>query len=55
MSLQAFRDYVENSGVNFDDLTNEEKRGWRETFDKSRNSGKIILYRYSYPMFPSHN
>jgi len=36
MSLQEFRDYVANSDVNFDSLSNDEKRQWRETFDKSR-------------------
>ena len=36
MSLQEFQEYVTNSGVVFDTLTNEEKRGWRESFDKSR-------------------
>mmetsp|Transcript_26831 Transcript_26831/g.38322 ORF Transcript_26831/g.38322 Transcript_26831/m.38322 type:complete len:171 (+) Transcript_26831:68-580(+) len=35
-SLQEFRDYVTNSGVNFDILTIEQKREWRETFDRSR-------------------
>lgn len=34
MSLNDFRTYVENSGVNFNGLSNEEKRQWRETFDK---------------------
>ena len=38
MSLNEFREYVESSGVNFNVLTNEEKRQWRETFDKSKNS-----------------
>ena len=36
MSLQEFCDYLTNSGVNFDILTIEQKREWRETFDKSR-------------------
>jgi hypothetical protein len=36
MSLQEFREYVETSGVVFDGLSNEEKRQWREAFDKSR-------------------
>eukprot|EP01039_Chlorochromonas_danica_P001616 gene1615-1765_t len=34
-SSKDFRHYVESSGVEFTTLTNEEKRGWRETFDKS--------------------
>ena len=42
MSLQEFKSYVENSGVDFDGLTNAEKREWRETFDKSR--GKLYSY-----------
>jgi hypothetical protein len=33
---QEFRDYVTSSGVDFDILTIEQKREWRETFDKSR-------------------
>ena len=40
MSLQEFSDYVTNSGVNFDILTIEQKREWRETFDKSRALAK---------------
>jgi hypothetical protein len=36
MSLEEFREYVSNSGVNFDGLSNEERRQWRETFDRSR-------------------
>jgi hypothetical protein len=36
MSLEEFKVYVTNSGVVFESLTNEEKRGWRETFDKGR-------------------
>ena len=36
MSLQEFRDYVTNSGVDFDILSIEQKRQWRETFDRSR-------------------
>ena len=35
MSLQQFRLYLTDSGVNLDDLTNNEKREWRETFDKA--------------------
>ena len=44
MSLDAFKSYVVNSGVDFGVLTNAEKREWRETFDKS--GGKL----YSYPI-----
>ena len=36
MSLQEFSEYVTNSGVDFDTLTVEQKRNWRETFDRSR-------------------
>jgi hypothetical protein len=42
MSLQEFKSYVENSGVDFDGLTNAEKREWRETFDKT--PGKLYSY-----------
>ena len=35
MSLVEFKEFVASSGVEFDSLSNEEKRGWRETFDKS--------------------
>ena len=34
MSLKEFQDYVMNSGVDFGILKNEEKRVWREIFDK---------------------
>lgn len=33
---QEYKNYVESCGVNFDTLTNEERRQWRETFDKSK-------------------
>jgi hypothetical protein len=42
MSLQEFKSYVENSGVDFDGLTNAEKFDARERFDKSR--GKLYSY-----------
>jgi hypothetical protein len=44
MSLQEFKSYVENSGVDFGGLTDDKKREWRERFDRSR--GKL----YSYPI-----
>jgi hypothetical protein len=54
MSLEEFREYVSNSGVNFDGLSNEERRQWRETFDRSRQhqqpAGKLtfkILFHIS--------
>ena len=46
MSLQEFRDYVTNSGVNFDILTIEQKREWREMFDRSRPD------QGNYPIIP---
>ena len=33
-SLQHFVDYVTNSGVRFDDLSNQEKGEWRGRFDR---------------------
>eukprot|EP01035_Chromulina_nebulosa_P040696 gene40696-55029_t len=39
MSGQEFRDYVTSRGVNFDSLSNEEKRQWSKTFDKSERAG----------------
>jgi hypothetical protein len=40
-TLEDFKNYVTLSGVNFDQLSNNEKREWRESFDKSR--GKLFL------------
>ena len=36
MSLPEFREYVTNSGVNFDGLSDDKKKEWREQFDRSR-------------------
>jgi hypothetical protein len=54
MSLEEFKAYVSNSGVNFDGLSPNEKREWRETFDKSRQlttsstpAGKFITKSHS--------
>ena len=44
-----FKAYVESRGVDFNILTNEEKRGWSETFDKSLSLVK------GYLTLPSHN
>ncbi len=43
--LHEFRSYVETSGVDFNHLSHEEKRQWRETFDKSFlvKSGQLQL------------
>ena len=50
--FEDFKKYVTDSGVIFDQLTNNEKREWRESFDKSKNNnaGEIsfIKYRCSY-------
>jgi hypothetical protein len=47
MALEEFREYVANSGVNFDGLSNDEKRQWRESFDRSRQpqhpAGKLTF------------
>jgi hypothetical protein len=49
MSLQEFREYVANSGVNFDGLSDDKKGEWRERFDKSRqavaSAGKDAIQR----------
>jgi hypothetical protein len=42
MSLQEFKDYVTDSGVNFDELDNAGKLTAREQFDRSR--GKLVIY-----------
>mmetsp|Transcript_34300 Transcript_34300/g.47131 ORF Transcript_34300/g.47131 Transcript_34300/m.47131 type:complete len:136 (-) Transcript_34300:145-552(-) len=42
MSMSEFRDYVTSRGVDFDTLTNEEKRQWSETFDMSKQQGNIM-------------
>lgn len=49
MSLEEFKSYVRNSGVDFDALTTNEKRKWRESFDKSRQAGgkSLIFYLFS--------
>jgi hypothetical protein len=38
MSLQEFREYVTNSGVNFDGLSDDKKREWRESFERIRQA-----------------
>jgi len=38
MSLQEFTDYLASCGEDINTLTKEEKRAWRETFDKSRQA-----------------
>ena len=43
MSGQEFRDYVTSRGVNFDSLSNEEKRQWSKTFDKSERAGNFLF------------
>lgn len=54
MALEEFKDYVRNSGVDFDNLTTEEKRMWRETFDKSQialSTSKFIYYVLIFVVF----
>ena len=46
MSLQNFRDYVSSRGVDFDTLSNEEKRKWSETFEKSTQQGNFPIYLF---------
>jgi hypothetical protein len=43
-TLEDFKNYVTESGVNFDGLSDDKKREWRETFDKSK--GKFFLGLY---------
>ena len=45
MSLQEFREYVSNSGVDFDTLTIDQKRQWRETFLPPVIGNDITVYR----------
>lgn len=40
---QEFRDYVTSRGVDFDTLSNEEKRLWSETFDKSKQHTTTVI------------
>jgi hypothetical protein len=52
LTLEEFREYVANSGVNFVGLSNDGKRQWRESFDRSRQhpAGKLtfkILFHIS--------
>jgi hypothetical protein len=51
MSLAVFRTYVEeNSGVDFDNFTDEEKRKWRKAFEKDRLAENItVCYRVVIP------
>jgi len=39
-AINDFREYVESSGVNFESLSVEDKRVWRESFDKSLGSSQ---------------
>jgi hypothetical protein len=48
-TLEDFRNYVTDSGVNFDELSNDKKGEWRERFDKSR--GKLFLDMYMLSCF----
>jgi hypothetical protein len=41
MSRQEFIDYLNDCSVDINTLSNDEKRLWREAFDKSR--GKIFI------------
>jgi len=41
MSLEEFRAYVTNSGVNFDGLSDDKKGEWRERFDRSRQPQQL--------------
>jgi hypothetical protein len=43
-TLEDFKNYVTQRGVNFDELSNHEKLEWSEVFDKSR--GKLFLDTY---------
>jgi len=40
MSLQEFTEFLANCGEDINNLSREEKRQWRETFDNSRRPGK---------------
>ena len=55
MSLQEFKSYVENSGVDFDGLTDDKKGEWRERFDRSRGKlySYLILSHLSTPLITS--
>jgi hypothetical protein len=48
-TFEDFKNYVTESGVNFDELSNNEKGEWRERFDKSR--GKLFLDTYMLSCF----
>ena len=43
-TLEDFKNYVTESGVNFDGLSDDKKGEWRERFDKSK--GKFFLGLY---------
>jgi hypothetical protein len=48
-TLEDFKNYVTESGVNFDGLSDDKKGEWRERFDKSR--GKLFLDTYMLSCF----
>jgi hypothetical protein len=44
MSLEEFKSYLYNRGINFDELTNDKKIEYGEAFDRSRQvqpAGKL--------------
>jgi hypothetical protein len=47
--LEDFRNYVTESGVNFDELSDDKKGEWREIFEQSR--GKLFLDTYMLSCF----
>ena len=49
MSLQEFKDYVTNSGVNFDELDNVGKFAAREQFDRYRGKSAIPMTNSIHP------
>ena len=43
-TLEDFKSYVTERGVNFDELSNHDKLEWSEVFDKSKGKFFLALY-----------
>jgi hypothetical protein len=56
MSLEEFKTYVSNSGVDFDGLSDDKKGEWRERFDRSRFEAAVPAGKSHLEIsFPSSN
>ena len=55
MSLEEFKAYVSNSGVDFDGLSDDKNGEWRERFDRSRLQAVPAGKSHFQISFPSSN